>query len=453
MRIFNGRKLPSALLLASAFVALAASPLLASSPGTQVVGSEGAVLRVLSGSYGELFAGGTETSPENQVLALDVMRGAASQRVLVPGTESVFEEFSPSLVHDSRAEVTWLLWEGLHNGVHPLLYLRSFDESGWGELIELSGSPFSRKGHPQLVVTRDRSTEAAADGSPIEVERAILHVFWWEEQGTEMRERYAPLVLEGGRFIGAHPVIDLSERYAPGSAAVPLSAVGDLLRVQPGPSAGSVLAGFVEHDAGQVVSLEIEAVPRALSRLAENITDFVRDQQSSVTLEALANLVRERLAQIGGEIHPATLDYLEQSVASLIVSSDPALVVSEGMESLGRKAGMHILIIGARQTVEITEQAQDEILTVSRFSGEKPWHHLRLSKISSRPYPESVGAEAQLFLSRNGREACLAWTADSKVYYRESAGAGWADAQEITLGESLDLETVMAIIAQRTLDR
>lgn len=432
--------------------AAAAGPLAALTPGNQVVGSQGAVLRIVSGTYGELFPGGTELAVDNHVLGLEVTKGGASQRLLVPGTEEIFEEFSPTLVHDSRAEVTWLLWEGIHNGIHPLLYLRSWDAAGWGEMIELTGSPFSRKGHPQLVVTRDRSLEPMGDGTSAEVERAILHVFWWEEQGAELRKRYAPLVLEGGRFIGSHPVRDLSDLIPADPAVAALAANGDLLKVQAGPSTGTVLAGFVEQDASRVVALEIEVVPRALSRLAENVVDFVM-AQPAMPLEQLAALVRDRIATVGAEIHPATLDYLKQSVAGLIAGMNPDEVAAGGMQSIGVKAGMHILIIGQRTTVQAGEPAPDEVLTVSRFGGVRPWHHLRLSKVASRPFPADVGAGVQLFLSRNGQEACLAWPGENKVIYRESAGAGWADPQEISLGDALDLGTAMAILAQRTADR
>lgn len=448
MRILKSRKLLLPALLALISVGLA-GPAWA---GSQVIGSQGAVLRVVSGAYGELFAGGTEASPESRVLALDIQQGATSQRLLVPGTEAVFEEYSPTLVHDSRAEVTWLLWEGLHNGLHPLLYLRSFDAAGWGELIELSGSPFSRKGHPQLVVTRDRSMEKIVDAAPVEVERTILHVFWWEEQGTELRKRYSPLVLEAGRFIGNHPVRDLSELF-PADPASTLPALGELMRVQPGATAGSVLAGFVEQDAGRVVALELEVVPRALSRLAEDVSDFVQGQSADQSLENLSNLVRARIAETGVDLHPATVDYLKQSVAALIAGMDPATPTTEGMESIGRRAGMHILIIGHRQTVQISQPEPDEIITASRFGNVKPWHHLRLAKVASRPFPADVGEGAQLFLSKGGQEACLAWSGEGKVVYRESAGEGWAEPQQILLTESLDRNTVMAILEERTRDR
>jgi hypothetical protein len=449
MKTKNGRGFVLAAFFTLAALATA-GPLLALAAGNQVVGSQGAVLRVVSGSFAELFPGSTQFPAEHQVLALDVTRAGASQRLLVPGTEEVFEEYSPTLVHDSRAEITWLLWEGIHNGIHPLLYLRSWDAAaGWSEQIELSGSPFSRKGHPQLVVTRDRSLETGEGGVALEVERAILHVFWWEEEGAELRKRYAPLVLEGGRFIGAHPVRDVSDLFA-ADLSVPPAGFGDVLKVQPGPNAGSVLAGFVAQDSGRVVALEVEVVPRPLSRLAEDIVDFVEAQDPALPLEQLAALVRDRIATAAG-IHPATLDYVKQSVAGLIATMDPGEASSGGMQVIGQKAGMHILIIGQRTTMEAP--APDEVMTVARFGNVKPWHHLRLSRVASRPLPAEVGAGAQLFLSRSGQEACLAWPGENKVIYRESAGEGWSEPQELGLGESLDLNTAMAILAQRTTDR
>jgi hypothetical protein len=424
------------------------------SAANQVVGSQGTVLRALNGTFGSIFPGSTDHPAESSVLALEVVRDGVAQRLLVPGTESYSEEYSPTLVHDSRAEVTYLLWEGLHNGVHPLLYLRSYDGSQWGPEIELSGSPFARKGHPQLFVTRDRSLEPTTEATgPVEVERAVLHVFWWEEIGDQLRKRYSPVVLEAGRFIGANPVRDLSELIAAGPDAVFQPNFGETLKVQAGPDMGSAIAGFLEQDLGQLVTVKVEVAPRALSRLAESVIDFVSAQPAGLTPADLAARVRDHVATAGTGLHPATLDYLKLSVYAMIAGLDPAALTG-GLQNVAGQAGIHILVIGRRHTVELGNEIPLGVVTAARADGARPWHHVSLAHVASFSLPAEVGVDTRYFFSKSGKDACVAWRVENKVYYRETASGGqWTEPRSIDVTDSLSLDTVLAIIEQRTLDR
>lgn len=437
-------------LIAGALGLLMAMP----STANQVVGAQGAVLRTLSGSYGELFPGGSEFPADVALLALEIERDGQATRLLVPGTETYTPEFSPTLVHDGRAEVTYLLWEGLHNGIHPQLYLRSFDGLQWGEAIELSGSPFSRKGHPQLVVTRDRSMEPNAEGGVIEVERAVLHVFWWEELEDQLRKRYAPLVLEAGHFIGAHPVADLSSRILPDVDSIFQPYFGDVLKVQTGPDLGSVMALWVEQDLGKLVSVELDVAPRALSRLAESVFDFLRMQDASLPPAQLAAMVGDHIAAVGGSLHPATLEYVKRSVVSLLAAAAPGELATEGMQAAAGRVGAHILVIGRFQGIELDTSASSlGIIQATHPDGARPWHHFNATRVATFQLPVEATPASHYFVSKSGRDACVAWQVDNHVYYRESAPGGWSEPRSIDLSPTLDLATVLSILEQRTLDR
>src|SRR3954453_11082395 len=76
------------------------------------LGSDGTVYQVRADTYGNLFPGGKDTSPANQVVALDVTPpGGATQRQLVPGTSGPDSESLPSVVFADDSQTVFLLWE------------------------------------------------------------------------------------------------------------------------------------------------------------------------------------------------------------------------------------------------------------------------------------------------------------------------------------------------------
>jgi hypothetical protein len=414
----------------------------------QAVGASGQVLRTLTGTYGELFPEGVETSADSHVLALEITANGSTRRWLVPGTESIFEEFSPSLVHDSSSEITYLIWEGVHNGVHPLLYLRSFDGTTWSGEIELSGSPFSRKGHPQLAINRDRSIDPSTN---LPIDRTVVHVAWWEEQGGVLSKRYTPLVLEAGRFLGAHPVLGLDQMAAQAPTATVL--LGETLKVQPGPQSGSALVGLVNSGTAELLTVEAAVVPQGLSRLAAQIEEFIARQDSSISLQDLSTLVNVELNRVGSFLAPATLDFFRASLMQLLATVDPVEVNESGMTFLGSRAGANIVIIGYRSVID--GPAADGSTKVIRISGpgtQVASHHVSLRRLGTWALPEAPEG-AQFYFSRRGLDATVAWDGENKVYYRETLGGAWSEMRTIDLTQTLDRASALAILERRTLDR
>src|SRR3954465_11076739 len=106
-----------ALILAGT-LALASSALAADRQAA--LGDSGEVYLVRTGSYGELFPGGTGADAKNPVLALDIVRpGQAAQRLLVPGTDGADVESSPFELYESSSGALFLVWQSQINSISP----------------------------------------------------------------------------------------------------------------------------------------------------------------------------------------------------------------------------------------------------------------------------------------------------------------------------------------------
>ena len=420
---------------------LAAVAVAGASPSRMVVGPGGAVLQLSIGAYGDLFPEGTQAYPGNLVLALDVSRGDSTERFLVPQTRSRFPETSPTLFFDDQGGVAYLLWEGFHNDIHPLLYLTSFDGERFGEVFEISGSPFSRKGLPHLEVTRDRGY--SADLSP--VDRLMIHVTWIEEVGNEVHKRYAPLVLMDGEFLGWNPVQTLSASPVSDDA----KGWGDLLRVQPGPQSNSFLAGFFDADQASLASTMVEVVPQALSRLADHVATTILAQRQGMDQGELAEVVRQGIYDLDLGFHPASLDYIVAQVEELILAS----AEDEDLDFLAGTLRGTIVHIGMRVgTGGLATGEASQVMTLRPEVGEGLSHHIKLSPIGVWPLPE-VGGPARVFFADDGREALVAWDSDTEVLFRETLKGGWGEVQAVALGERLDRSTVYDILESRARNR
>src|SRR4051794_1082922 len=109
--------------IAAAFacsLALAGSALAADRQAA--LGDSGEVYFVRAGTYGDLFPGGTDTAPENSVLALDIVRrDQPAERLLVPGTEGSDVESSPFELYETTSGALFMVWQAQVGTIHPVL--------------------------------------------------------------------------------------------------------------------------------------------------------------------------------------------------------------------------------------------------------------------------------------------------------------------------------------------
>ena len=448
-------------LLGLTLAALLLAPAAGAERLAQVVDSEGTLLTLVSGSYGELFPDGLETSRDAQVLALDVAfeghtsdQGAlrAPERLLVPTTASQWPESSATLFYDAGAGNTFLLWSAPFNGLHPMLYLTTFDGSGWGEVFEIVGTIFAPKMDLQLAVGHD--SHGFEDGRKIR--RTVVHVAWWEPRASGIEKQYAALVLENGAYVGRTLSQDLSnflETESVDMISEESSPLADALVLQAGPNE-SMIAGYHDSRTGQLSSLQIEVLPMALSILAQRVEDAAQtwDPASGTDLMATIN---KALAEHGSAFHPAVLGLLASEVRGMI---EAAQGEDGGVHSIIEKFGPRIIHIGMRVGSNgLVNPDAVGLLTITPEVGEfaSPRHDLKISTLGRWSTPEDVGANPLLMLSRDGSDALIAWRGEeSNVLYRETTADGsWSDIRGLELSDELSYEAALLALADHVRER
>src|SRR5690349_12842673 len=141
-------------MLRRAFIvaALAACPAM---PGfaadrLSALGTQGEVYTLRAGSYADLFPGGQATAAANPVLALDVAEaGSATQRLLVPGSESAAVESNPFIVYEESSATLYLVWQSIPRVGETELKLGAFRGGQWGGVTEIRDNVGAAQGAPQ----------------------------------------------------------------------------------------------------------------------------------------------------------------------------------------------------------------------------------------------------------------------------------------------------------------
>ena len=415
--------------------------------GAFVVGADGELLKIQNGLYGELFPEGGEADPKASVLALDSIVGESLNRFLVPQTESSWTESSARLITDERAGVSYLLWEARINGVHPLLRLVAFDGEAFGEVQEITAGVFATKGEPKLRVTHDSHGEGEEAR-----ERTVLHVSWWEEHQSAKEKRYASLVLEDGNFVDADVVVNLSallsaENFGTGTVS-PLDA---LIRMQAGPHKDVVILGFSDPRLGRVVSLEIEVLPQALSRLSDLIrAELIALGPNAGSIAAYA-AVQRAIDEMADEFHSVGLELIRQDLMAYL---DQLMEEGPSDLPLSSKMGGRVIWIGAKiGRTGLANPGEPQLLEISGSEGRS--HHLAVTQTATWDLPEVGATSPQIFLSQDGSEALVAWIGEGgeAVYYRVSEGGSWGEVQSLQLQSGIDAEQALSLLEKRALDR
>ncbi len=408
----------------------------------QVLGRDGTIYRLIDATYGELFTGAHEAPADSRVLALEIITPEGNvTRKLVPETSSRSAELAPQMVYVQSSNTVFLLWEGIFHHLHPLLYLASFQNGEWIDVLEITGDPFARKGQPQLTVTRDLNRTA-------EETRTTLHTVWWEETSGGTLKRYAPIVIENGVRRTWHPTWDLSS-FVSEIEGAGIRDQSQVVRVGPGPRHNSVVIGFMTTPGDRVVTLEAEVLPSALGDLGDAIrTHLETEGQRATSLEALADSLADFIRDHGEGFHEASLDYLAESSREALLETRLILVGPfTDLTELSDQARIHIINEGVRiATHGLEDDAPFEIIEIERPDQPGRFHLLKVSTLSERPAPLGVGAQAELHLSVDGRNAVLAWQHGSNLVYVESIDEGWGPERRLALGESFDLATARAML-------
>jgi len=470
-KTMNTRTISRLSLLLIALVAWcfgSASLLLAQSDTT--LGSGGELYRARTGAYKDLFPGHKPPAgvdPASSALALDVvLPGATPQRFLVPGTAGSDVELQPSLLFEDAASTVYLLWERRVNNIHPVLMLTGFSNGSFSTPIELISDSFSDKTHPQIALTRDHYQTQDASGNAVPHSRTVLHILWAQDDSTAVDTFYSPVIFEDGAYIGWNPVYRLNDldTSIPASPGYPLAP--RLLHsptLEAGQDGRTVTVGFASAATQNVLTIELDALPAALSQIADKaraqIIETGRNKSVPVTLQTLADqaraaVVAQGAASFRSDVLQAIADALwtkvdnsPQLTLDQLADSARQQVITTGAEFAGR--GLRSFGDNAAAQIAEVNLNQDS----GGAAGTQPSQFVQLRVTSSRPAP-NVGTgtgETRLFVSETGERVIASWldTTGNQVFYRMSGDGTWSNPLVIKLSSTLTVDNAYSILDQR----
>jgi len=447
--------------------ALFALPALAI-PHEAVLGNEGELYLVKTGSYADLFPGGQETDASSTVLALDITRpGEAPQRMLVPGTKDKDVESSPSVIFETDSSTVFLVWESRSSVSRSVLRLSSFDGTAWAPAIEVTGNSYSAKTSPQLITTRDAYSDTDADGHPALKHRTVLHLTWSEETAPAFYEAfYTPIILDEGTFIGANPILALNSFDT--SADRPTATVPpELVRtpmMQAGRDGRTIMVSFTSALTGHLVALEVDVLPTQLRQLADKARAYIIDLGShqKPDLPTVATKSRDFILSSAGDFQPEVARSMADLLQSYILSLSPAPAGSD-FKPLAEKARAYIIDLGAKFSGHVLRSGAGESKAASQIfqivprqdelAENPPTHLLQVRIAASRPAPVVGTGAIQVFVSETGANALVSWAGNDRVYYRDSMATGWSEVREVKLTDSFDINKAYDVLNQRVQNR
>jgi hypothetical protein len=439
-----------------------------------VLGSQGELYVAKVGTYGQLFPGGKATNAANPVLALDVTRPDGKEELLlVEGTQGPDVEKLPFLLFEESSATLFLVWERSTTAIHPSLMLSGYNGT-WLAPFAIVGNPLAPKASPQLAVTHDSYQDEGEDG-PVTHHRTILHLQWREENGSGVWETfYTPVFLEDGTFLGKSPVYRLDDfdtaalaELAENTPAQTMPAL--VSRIQRGRDERTIVVAFTSPATGRLATLEIDALPAQLSRLADHARAHIIDLGAKLypaKVQSLAAETRSDIISHGNSFHPEVVQSMADQVQAFILAQ--AATPGATLKVIADGARAHIIDLGAKlsgrglrnatsafaastapSTVEIQTSDFEASTEVPAF----PPQLLQVRVASSRPIPEVGSSELSVFMTERGQDVLVAWVDGNRVLYRESSDAGWKETMEIKLSPSLDLARAFEILEQRVRTR
>jgi hypothetical protein len=464
-----------AILALSVIIAITAAPAYAEHLD-KALGADGEIYQVTAGLYGALFPNGHAYDQTTSVLALDTtVPGSSAKRQLVQGTSDSDVKSAPALIYEDGSKTLFVVWVTTTHSVSSAIKLASYDGKQWSPPITIVGNPHSPKTPPQLAVTRDSHQEVdAASGKPVTRHRTVLHLVWSENtQGSFYQAYYAPVIFEEGAWIGSVPdparlnSFDLAEQAPQAAGSGPFDSPLVLTpALQNGRDTSTVVAGFASDVSGMLTTVEVDVLPEELRMLADSGSAAVlaNSQYFPFQLDALAANVKAVILGSGSAFQPEALQAIAGAAQALISSSNSAANVTE----LADKARGQIVDIGARFSMRALRVnfpgpiAPPKIaeITVSK----QPSHFLQYRVTATRPCPPVTPDGLQVFLSRTGSDALLAWTGASNtsgaggnstqastalLYTSTQPDGTWSSVHQLQLSDSMSLQQAYQVLAQR----
>lgn len=439
-----------------AAVALALSAAAASAEERALaLGADGALYRVVSGRYGDLFPDAAQASAEHAVLAVDIVRaGAGTRRLLVPGTDDLAVESTPYLVYQSSLDTAVLVWESRLRDIHSSLHLVCLRGGVWSAPIALDADFGSWKSTPRIAITTETYQSENAAGALEAHQRTIIHTLWWEDAGAGERTVYSPVVLIDGEYIGWNPLQVVDELdTAEGPAPFPVAA--SFYRspsVAPGGHSNNLILSFVNPRTGRLLKFEVEVLPHALTELAARLRAYLLGLApvESGSLQTIADKARAHIL-IGGarRFNEKYLRSLANEVRRRILELGDT---TSGIRAIADVSRAHILIGGVEIAQRAFRDSVDGVTSVEVMaddSAQSPLAIVQLRLLASLAAPRIGAGPTKILTSPDGDSTLVAWEEDGEIRYRENYGHEWTVMRALTLGAGLSRERAYEILQRR----
>ena len=423
-----------------------------------VLGANGELYFVRTGTYQELFPGGKQTDAANPVLALEVNRpDKAAERLLVPETDGPAIETVPFVLFEEMSQSIVLVWRSEVKQFHEVLNLSTYQDGKWSETIEMTDNPYAVKTAPQVAMTADVYTTRNAEGNEETVKRTILHLIWWEDSTSGGKIFYAPLTLLNGVYTGTHPIFDVTgfdtQVATPAADIVP-----ELLRsprIQSGRNDHSIVISFVNPRNGLLTTVETTVLPGELSVLADGARAHIIESgaKHKGELKKVADEARAHIIESGVKFHPKVLSLLADEARAHIIESGARF--GGDLKGLAQSVGTQLVETGsiilenARTVAEGEDPLSPRILPME--TGFEAL--LQVKTLSGFPAPMTGPTPSTIYVSEDGQRVLVAWETIDEVLYREWRGDSWSAVLSLHLTTSLTRERVEQILEQRVRHR
>lgn len=440
-------------------------------PVASALGDEGQVYQVIPGAFGKLFPEDGSQPADSPVLALDVVApDGTRERFLVPGSEGLEVEGSPSVVFEDSSSRLYAVWESKRSPTVSRLLLASFGDGAWSEAIEISGDVSPLKDEPRILITRDRFSTRGESGVLTVRSRTVIHVAWREDSAEGSSLFYTPVVLEAGRYVGWNPVVALADLEPAALDRASGPSASELLRIPEliaGEDVHTAVIGYFSSASGRLVTLETRLLPGELGALADDIrADIIEiGVREPGKIQSTAEKCRADIIEIGNRLNGGIVRHFADRASGSVMeisSAEP----ERPLEALADDIRADIIEIGAelfggpggrRNQSKLLEIASAEPGESGGESAAPPGttHLVRIQLVSDRPTPPLDGLPAKIFLSEDGERVLVGWAAQGKVYYTETLaepgpdGEAWTAVKHMTLSERLGIVEAAAILEAR----
>lgn len=426
-----------------------------------VLGPEGTPVRVLQGAYGDFFPLADEASAQSSVLVLEHQHGPEAARYqLIPGTEGPDTENGVSVIYDRGSRSLFVLWESRRETSSAFNLIRLKPDLSWSELIEVTDDPASKKSPPRLAVTQESSTRRGADGELETHQRTVIHVVWSEQRGEDVETLYTALFLEDDSYIGSNAIVSLSELVGTDLAvqgSVPAESLFQSPVVAPGSDPHSVVLGFVDPSSRQLITVEVNLLPRELSSVADEARAHIilighRDRER--TVRSVAAAARAHIILIGHRVHPRIRSFIADRAYSAMTSYGEDNLAADHVEAMAESAWEAVLWAGLEiedgGVLKPETDGEDILVEMSPASEDPTRHAIQIRRLSHRELPGMGDAPTRLFVSGDGQDVVIAWRGEADhLHFRETTSEGWSDVQKLPIGETLSLADAYELLESR----